>query len=219
MFPGTRPWLVAAIVLSMSCHEPGPTTRTEECRDYASAFEENGTAFSCTLDQGAEVRLFCSSGLMSRSWRYASLADFVKEPSIPNRIRAIERVSSGGGLLASFSQTVRSLEYDSQGRLARRTRTGANNLGTFVLDETRYSEWDSSGRPTRGEIRAGEETADVVLQYDDPRRLLETSIGERVSRDPAGNLINEVEIFGLGAGAFRAERDYRTTATSRICLP
>jgi hypothetical protein len=203
----------------MSCHEPGPTTHTEECRDYASAFEENGTAFSCTLDQGAEVRLFCSSDLTTRSWRYASLADFVREPSIPNRIRATERGSTGGGLLASFSQTVRSFEYDSQGRLALRTRTGASDLGTFVLDETRYSEWDASGRPTRGEIRSGEETAPVVLQYDDRSRSLETSIGERVSRDSAGNLIDEVEIFGLGEGAFRAEREYRTTATRQICLP
>jgi hypothetical protein len=214
-----RRWLLTAIVLSTSCDDPGPTESTEECRDYASAFEENGTAFFCTLDQGGEVRLFCSAGVMTRSWRYASLADFVREPSIPNRIRAAERASMGGGLLTSFSQTVRSYEYDSQGRLARRTRTGASGLGTLVLDETRFTEWDSSGRPTRGEIQSGEETANVMLQYDDARRSLETSIGERVSRDAAGNLLDEVEVFGLGEGAFRAERAYRTTATSRICLP
>jgi hypothetical protein len=210
--------MLAVIVGSLSCDEPGPTNRTEECRDYASAFEENGTAFSCTLEQAAEVRLFCSSGVLTRSWRYASLADFVREPAIPNRIRATARETTGGALLASFSQTIRSFEYDSLGRLASRTRTGAGALGTFVLDETRYTEWDSSGRPTRGEIRSADDMAAVVLHYDDPRRSAETSTGERTSRDSSGNLIHEVEVFGLGTAAFRAEREYRTRSTNRICL-
>ena len=78
-FAGTWLLLVTAILWSIACDDSSPTDSTEECRDYASAFEENGTAFSCSLEQGGEVRLFCSAGVMTRSWRYASLADFVRE--------------------------------------------------------------------------------------------------------------------------------------------
>jgi YD repeat-containing protein len=157
--------------------------------------------------------------VLIRRWEYSSLTDFVREPSIPNRIRATSRTSTGGLLLVSFTETLRSYEYDAQGRLSRRNRTSSGNLGTFVLDETRYTEWDTSGRPTRGEILSGEVTGPVVLSYDDGRRLLETSTGEIVSLDGNGNLLSEVEVFGLGPDPFRSEREYRTTATARVCLP
>jgi YD repeat-containing protein len=203
----------------LSCDGSTPTEETEECRNYPLSFEENGVPFTCELDPGGIVVLTCASGTLIRRWEYSSLGDFVREPGTPNRIRAANRTSTGGLLLASYTETLRSYEYDPRGRLSRRTRTTSGSLGDFVLDETRFTEWDASGRPIRGEIQAGEESEPVVLTYDDGRRLLETSTGERVSQDGNGNLLSEVEIFGLGPERFRSEREYRTTATGRACIP
>jgi len=202
----------------LACDGSTPTEETEECRSYPLSFEENGTPFACELDQGANVTLTCASGLQLSSWQYSSLADFVREPNPPNRPRAVSRTTTGGALVGSFTQTLRSYEYDPQGRLLRRTRTSSGSLGSSLLDETLYTEWDASGRPTRGEIRSGVPSAPVLLTYDDAQRLVDTSTGERVSRDANGNLLSEIEVFGVDQ-AFRSERQYRTTATRSICLP
>jgi hypothetical protein len=202
----------------LACDGSTPTEETEECRIYPLSFEENGAPFACELDQGANVTLTCASGVQLSSWEYSSLADFVRESDPPNRIRALSRTTTGGVLVGSFTQTLRSYEYDRQGRLLRRTRTTEGNLGASLLDETRYTEWDASGRPTRGEIQSGMESAPVVLTYDDARRLVDTSTGERRSQDANGNLLSEIEVFGVKE-AFRSEREYRTTATARVCLP
>lgn len=201
-----------------ACDGSTPTQETEECRNYPLSFEENGVPFACELDQGGSVTLACASGVQLRSWQYANLADFVREPNVPTRLRAVSRTTTSGVPLGSFTQTLRTFEYDAQGRLSRRTRTGSGNLGTSVLDETRYTEWDGSGRPTEGEIESGGASAPVVLMYDDAQRLLDTSTGERVAQDADGNLLSEIEVFGVDQ-AFRSERQYRTTATRTVCLP
>jgi hypothetical protein len=202
----------------LACDGSTPTEETEECRNYPLSFEENGTPFVCELAQGGSVTLACSGGVQLRSWQYSNLVDFVREPSISTRLRAVSRTTAGGVLLGSFTQTLRTFEYDSQGRLLRRIRSSSGSLGTLHLDETRYTEWDVSGRPTRGDIQSGVESANVVLMYDDSRRLLDTSTGERVVQDADGNLLSETEVFGADQ-AFRSERQYRTTATRSICLP
>ncbi len=196
----------------LACDGSTPTEETGECRIYPISFEENGTPFVCQLEQGGNVTLSCAGGVQLSSWQYANLVDFVREAEVQNRIRAVSRTTTGGVLLGSFAQTLRSYEYDSQGRLLRRTRTTSGNPGALPLDETRYTEWDASGRPTRGEIQSGVESSPVLLTYDDAQRLLETSTGERVSRDTNGNLLAEIEVFGVDQ-PFRSERQYRTTAT------
>ena len=201
-----------------ACDGSTPTKETEECRSYPLSFEENGTPFACELERGANVTLLCSNGVQLRSWQYTNLVDFVREAGVPNRLRAVSRTTTSGVLLGSFTQTLRSYEYDPQGRLLQRTRTTEGNLGALLLDETRYSEWDVSGRPTRGEIQSSEETVLVLLMYDDAQRLLDTSTGERLVQDANGNPLSEIEVFGVEQ-AFRSERRYQTTATARVCLP
>ena len=63
--------------------------------------------------------------------------------------------------------------------------------------------------------------ASLVSSCDGPTNASEEcrSTGELASQDSDGNLLSEIEIFGLGPEAFRAERDYRKTTTRRACVP
>ncbi|HSF20384.1 MAG TPA: hypothetical protein VLK65_33030 [Vicinamibacteria bacterium] len=214
-----RVLVLFASIGALSCGGSSPTDETPTCRTYPLSFEENGTPFTCRLETGARVTLSCAAGTLNRDWEYANLADFIGEAAVPNRLRVESRRTTAGALLGSFTTTIRFYEYDGQQRLTRRVRTSSNSLGTFELDDARYSQWDAEGRPTRGEIRAGELSAGVSLSYDDGQRRLEASTGERVVVDRNGNILNEVEVFGLGPDPFRFERDYVITATERACLP
>ncbi|HXV59729.1 MAG TPA: hypothetical protein VEK15_03480 [Vicinamibacteria bacterium] len=214
-----RVLVVFASIGALSCGGSSPTEETPTCRTYPLGFEENGIPFTCQLETGARVTLSCAAGTLSRHWEYANLADFIAEAAVANRLTVESRRTTAGALLGSFTTTVRSYEYDGQRRLTRRVRTSSNSSGTFELDDTRYTQWDAQGRPTQGEIRAGELSAAVSLSYDDGQRRLETSTGERVVVDRNGNAVNEVEVFGLGPDPFRVERDYVITATDRACLP
>lgn len=207
-----------SLVLPFSCGGSFPTAETDACRNYPRAFEEDGALFTCQLDQGGAVALMCARGADTRRWEYPSLSAFIREASVPNRPQWTSRTTTSGALLGSFTSTVRSLEYDSQGRPSRRVRSSSSQLGTFVLDDTIYSQWDARGRPTRGDVTSGDLSDSVSLAYDDAARRVETSLGEHLVVDTNGNPVDEVEVFGLGPEPFRRERSYRTTATERVCL-
>lgn len=191
---GKRTAALAMGLIFVSCgtsHIEG----TKVCRRYASAFTQNGRSYQCTFD----VRfLTCSSASVNTEWEYSGSSDFVLEPQVPNRILALTRSFSTGGMIVSSSLTQTDYRHDGSGRLLERRRRRNDVTGLRELDVLEYTAWDSLGRPTSGIIRAGDRTGPVTIQYDDAARRMDASNGEAVTRDADGNIVREVVVIGFG---------------------
>ncbi len=206
------------LLLMLAAHgcDSSPTDADGDCRRYMTSMSENGVAFTCAFDS-ASATLRCSNGaLLERTWEYAGVEEFISEASVPNRIRALERISSGG-TLGSFARTVTEYRYDAQGRLLERIRIGESSLGSQALDTVRYTAWDGLGRPTEGILSGVGGTENLTLHYDDSVFRAEVSNGESTVLDPNGNPLREVLVFGAGSSKSRFERDYQILALSEIC--
>ena len=206
------------LLLMLAAHgcDSSPTDADGDCRRYMTSMSENGVAFTCAFDS-ASATLRCSNGaLLERTWEYAGVEEFISEASVPNRIRARERISSGG-TLGSFARTVTEYRYDAQGRLLERIRIGESSLGSQALDTARYTAWDGLGRPTEGTLSVVGGTENLTLHYDDSVFRAEVSNGESTVLDANGNPLSEVLVFGAGSSESRFERNYQILALSEIC--
>jgi len=217
--PALRRALATALaaMLLTSCGGKTPTEPSRFCRRYPTAFTKNGLSYQCALEGNAT--LTCRSGTtVQESWLYGSPEDFIREAQIPNKLLVRQRqVSSGGGMLVTFFQTVTDYRYDASGRLIQRRRTHKPGLSSsFIEDDLiEYSAWDSQGRPTSGTIHVGDNAQPVTIGYDDRARHMEASNGEAVTRDANGNVVSEVSVAGFGpANVF----GYTIQSTAEVCL-
>jgi hypothetical protein len=177
-----------------------------------------GAAYDCTAGGPTPS---CSAGRISETWTYASVADFVREAEVPNRILTVRRETSACASFAyqGCSQTLTEYTHDSRGRLMRRERSSSSTLGDpRIWDVTTYVAWDKYGRPTHGEVTAGDIRESIGISYDDEAGLMEVSNGERVEQDDHGNTVLEVFRYGAGAG-FVSERRYFIQSFQQVCEP
>jgi hypothetical protein len=185
------------------------------CRRYPIRLRENGSSiYDCTFGTEFGPALSCLSGNnLSRSWRYASLEDFVREVSVPNRFRRTSSLSTG-----AFGRTGTTIEYqyDDQGRYALRVRSAlASTPRLRTIDTTSFLTWDGRGRPLSGRIvrPTGEEEL-VTIAYDDTLRDVVWSNGERHRMDRHGNTLLETWVFATDA----SPREFEILATAETCL-
>jgi hypothetical protein len=206
---------IAATAVSCAlgaCGDP-PGAASRNCRRYATRLNENGSVWECEFVP-ATLRCLISVSRL-RSFSYASVADFVREAGVPNRILAQERRSaSGGPFLISFGGTSTSYRYDPDGRLIERVRTGTAFTGTTLLESVRYTRWDVSGRPVAGEITTRGQVEPLSVTYDDVRRTARASNGERTVRDVHGNIVEEVEFSAALGGQ---PREFVVEAMAEVC--
>ena len=205
-----------AAMLMTSCGGKMPTEPSRVCRRYPAGFTVNDRSYQCSL---TSATLTCLSGTTPQeSWLYGSTEDFIREAQIPNKLLVRQRqVSSGGGMLVTFFQTVTDYRYDASGRLIQRRRTHKPGLSSsFIEDDLiEYSAWDSQGRPTSGTIHVGDNAQPVTIAYDDRARHMEASNGEAVTRDANGNVAREVIVVGFGPANVV---EYAIQSTAEVCL-
>ena len=185
------------------------------CRRYPIRLRENGSSiYDCTFGTAFGPSLSCRSGNnLARSWRYASLEDFVTEVSVPNRFRRTSSLFT-----APFGRSGTNIEYqyDDQGRYARRVRSAWGGIPSLrTIDTTSFLTWDGRGRPLSGRIvRPTGEDELVTIAYDDTLRDVVWSNGERHRMDRHGNTLLETWVFATDG----SPREFEILTMAETCL-
>jgi hypothetical protein len=194
-----------------------PAAPSRSCRRWVFQFQENGgSVYTCSPDV---LRPRCSDSRTSIEWSYAAVADFVREPQVKNRIRALTETRTGCGSFAYLGCTTTQTEYayDGEGRLLTRRRTPASSLGgEGTPDVTTYLAWDRSLRPTRAVLEVEGEREEFSIAYDDALSTTTASNGEARGLDGNGNLVREVVKRGVGDHP-TFEREIRVLSTQEVC--
>ena len=205
--------LFACLVLMPGCGSSG-IEGTKVCRRYPTAFTESGLSYTCTLD-GRILSCRDGSRFVLQDWTYVNSADFVAEAQVPNLIRAQSRSLQTLGMVVTSSVVSTEYQYDASARLLERRRRRSDVTGARELDTTRYSAWDSLGRPTAGTVSGPNGAGPITIGYDDAARRMDASNGESTTVDANGNVVREVVVYGFAAaGAI----DRTITTTAEICL-
>jgi hypothetical protein len=184
--------LACAAVLAGCGGEPtSPSGLQANCRAYPVAVSENGgPEVPCQLEQGGVVTLRCGTALSPREWHYASLADFIDEARVPNRLRLRSFSSATFSLLHSSGGSGSDYEYDAQERLIARERSSWSGFQPWMpFERAEFTAWDDRGRPTAGALSDSAGTRPITLTYDDQRREMRWSTGEIHRVDRWGNTV------------------------------
>lgn len=228
--------LLAAFCIDSGCAGKSPAspdgttatnTSSSSCRTYAASATGVSTAGGYTINTSttctfntATIQLSCtyrtsdtngatsaSTGIMT----YASVGDFVSEVQVVPPLRRSLRVTTSNTPSGPPDVTLINA-YDGQNRLTQDVQTSSSGTVT-----SRYTSWDSAGRPIAGTIAYPTgETATVVWSHNDGTRattMTSTISGLQVvttsTFDANGN---PASVSSSGVVATTT-----TTATDRVC--
>jgi len=203
---------------------PSPTPSATSCRTYPTAANVTVTGTqgnvlfsgleSATFDTGTRqstVTTKFANGVTCsvQVSLYRSVADFVDEVRVnPGLTLALNSTNTNSGACGTGTATSTNT-YDGQLRLV----TVSNSAGGV----TTYTEWDSSGRPTKGASNTGMTTVNV---YDDATRTqVQTQSGSNGSSvavmtfDANGAQLKSA----VTSGNSLTTTTFTNTATATVC--
>lgn len=206
--------LALAASLGAGCGSETPSASSKRCRRYATMMGygsgQAGTR-TCTWNVVNANTYDCGTFCAHTTREYASLSDFIAEPSIPNRpLVSAAGFSYSCGLGNSAGYSTGYYTYDTQRRLVSIQwggRWGYSGEPAPTVDT--YTAWDSRGRPLLGARSGPGGEMDISIIYDDGARTMTTSMGPFEStrqEDEFGNMIRD------------GEYTYTVLQTAEVCM-
>jgi hypothetical protein len=203
--------VLAMVILTGGCGNSVPSASGQRCRRYATTVtfgpNASGTGICRWGGDFGPTSYECRIDCTLRVQEYASLRDFIDEPRVPNRfLLSRETISStcvGPGGSSGYS--ARSFVYDELGRVVRIEALGRVGYEPVSSPPTRFTAWDSAGRPVAGTDTYWGASREFTIAYDDSARTMEWSYGYSVQQDAFGNTIR------------RGDSVYTVTQMAEVC--